>query len=284
MKRHGMDVHRENVTPLAYDPLMKTFISSEAIVHQYHQDLREYFFPFKDRGKKMTRSVEPIEDLTENLNRIADLQDALLRVDENMSFPKESSASDPISLNQAMFEFLLKSKTNLIRSSTPIYFTGYACPDCKKILIKPMVRENYLTAKASHEMSCNGTAPGTKTKDDLAIQSSKDRLFQHLNSWAQQFFPSRRYIECLPVNFVGTVGKNGTIGNNFMSWLKDIVYFVDLGSSRVDWVLRAIHNKGTWINDEESKDFIGRASGSFAIFKVSTDDINGYYLLNIAAR
>ena len=269
IRRHGLTVHEESVVPIGYDPLLQRLCLNEQVTYHAQQDLKSYFFPFKNQDKKMSRDIaktEPIESLTNDLNRVADLADVVERLKRHNLFSGVSSSGYNNFANFPIQNLSLVGNNLIDKPVTMV--TAYVCPRCGTGTI---MRWNGLTTpKAVHERSCQSNIPASNTADSQKIQSMKDSLIKQIISVTENVYPSKRYVECLLLDDI------------VMPFAAKAFNIVELGAvTEGHWAMRAYHNEKTEINQEEMKEFITIAIANIAIFKAKLNTHPGYYLMQI---
>jgi predicted RNA-binding Zn-ribbon protein involved in translation (DUF1610 family) len=269
IRRHGLTVHEEGVVPIAYDPLLQRLCLNEQMTYHVQQDAMPYFFPFKNRDKKMSRDTaktESIESLTNDLNRVADLADVVERLKRLNLLSGVSSPGYNSFTNFPMQNLSLVDNDLIDKPITMC--TAYMCPRCGKGIVTPW---NGLTAKAVHEGSCQSNIHASNTADSQKIQSMKDTLIKQIISNTQNVYPSKRYVECLVLNDI-----------EVMPFAAKSFNIVELGAvTESHWAMRAYQSEKTEISDKEMKEFITISSANFAIFKAKLNTHPGYYFMQI---
>ena len=127
-----------------------------------------------------------------------------------------------------------------------------------------------ITPQAVHERSCKSKTFPYNTADAQKIQYTRDSVVNQIISLTEEFYPSKRYVECLAIDEIATI----------VIKLFNLVEFEAVPGGH--WATRAYHDQKTEINREEMREFITVAIANIAVFKAKLNTHLGYYLLWIS--
>jgi hypothetical protein len=148
----------------------------------------------------------------------------------------------------------------------PITFlTAYVCSKCATGIV--MAWNALTTPQAFHERSCKSKTFPSNTADAQKIQSNRDSVVNQIISLTEEIYPSKRYVECLAIDEIATIGIK----------FFNLVEFEAVPGGH--WATRAYHDQKTEINREEMREFITLAWANIAVFKAKLNTHLGYYLL-----
>jgi len=122
----------------------------------------------------------------------------------------------------------------------------------------------------TNQSSCKSKTFPSNTADAQKIQSTRDSVVNHIISLTEKTYPSKRYVECLAIDDIATIGIK----------LFNLVELEAVPEGH--WATRAYHDQKTEINREETREFITVASANIAVFKAKLNTHLGNYLLLIS--
>jgi hypothetical protein len=122
----------------------------------------------------------------------------------------------------------------------------------------------------TNQRSCKSKTFPSNTADAQKIQSTRDSVVNHIISLTEEIYPSKRYVECLAIDEIATIGIK----------LFNLVELEVVPEGH--WATLAYHDQKTEIKREETREFITVASANIAVFKAKLNTHLGYYLLLIS--